>query len=421
VESGELFELSDRREVDILFLVDKSPTMEDEQASLAQNFPRFIEVLENIEGGLPDIHLGVITQDIGAGGYTVGGTCSGEGDGGRLQNTARIPGCRPPSGAFIRDVARPDGTRDRNYAGTLAETFACIAQVGPRGCGFEQHLLSLKMALDGSVAHNAGFLRKDAHLAVVILSDEDDCSASDPRTVFDPTPRTAMDPLGTVSDWRCAEFGWVCDGQTPARGAAGYGACQPNPRSPYLHHPDVFVDFVRGLKADPGRILVATIMGPSTPVRMALTRDGDPEVQPSCQRGPQNAEPMPRIEYFADRVSDQSTFVSICEPDLSGGLVQIAEALRGIIGVTTCLSARPADTDPKAPGLQAECSVTEITGTGPGGRSTPLPRCSLEGDRPCWKIADDSACSASGLTVDIERGGAEAPAEGRLSVKCLTR
>lgn len=404
-----------RKEVDILFLVDKSPTMADEQASLARNFPLFIEKLESIKGGLPDLHLGVITQDVGAGNYTVGMTCQGAGDGGRLQNTPRIPGCRPPDGFFISDIAGPDG-RERNYAGSLAETFACIAQVGPNGCGFEQHLESLRLALSGSVPENAGFLRKDAYLAVVILSDEDDCSASDPLRVFDPTSMSVMDPLGTVSDWRCAEFGWLCDGRPPARAAATYASCEPNPRSPYLHHPDAFVDFVRGLKSDPAKILVATIMGPSGPVRVALDRFGAPEVQPSCERGAQSAEPMPRLAYFAQKVSGQNTFVSICEPELAGGLVQIAEALARIVG-DACLDAVPVDSDTRRDGLQADCAVTE---TVPGLPPAALPRCPTTGGKPCWTLVEDPMCTASGLRVQIDRAGAPEPGNGQLSVKCLT-
>ena len=190
--------ISQNRDIDLLFMVDKSPTMADEQASLAANFPRFINVLQNIPGGLPNVHIGVITQDIGAGGFSTGGTCTGAGDAGRLQAAPRVAGCTPPSGAFISDVAGSEGTRQTNYAGTLADTFACIAQVGPDGCGFEQHLESLKRALDGSVPENAGFLRKDAYLGIIILSDEDDCSAFDgervqsDKRVADRSPRPAV-------------------------------------------------------------------------------------------------------------------------------------------------------------------------------------------------------------------------------------
>src|SRR5215470_5274686 len=53
------------RDVDILFLIDDSPSMGDKQTNLANNFPRFIDVLGSIPGGLPNVHIGVVTSDIG--------------------------------------------------------------------------------------------------------------------------------------------------------------------------------------------------------------------------------------------------------------------------------------------------------------------------------------------------------------------
>src|SRR5437870_1742856 len=47
------------RNLDILFVVDNSGSMAAEQQQLTANFPQFINVLQQIEGGLPDIHLGV--------------------------------------------------------------------------------------------------------------------------------------------------------------------------------------------------------------------------------------------------------------------------------------------------------------------------------------------------------------------------
>src|SRR5690606_2441704 len=42
------------RNIDILFVIDDSVSMADKQANLAANFPNFINVLDTIEGGLPD-------------------------------------------------------------------------------------------------------------------------------------------------------------------------------------------------------------------------------------------------------------------------------------------------------------------------------------------------------------------------------
>ena len=48
-----------------------------------------------------------------------------------------------------------------------------------RGCGFEHQLASVRAALDPALPPtNVGFLRADAFLAVVLVTNEDDCSAS---------------------------------------------------------------------------------------------------------------------------------------------------------------------------------------------------------------------------------------------------
>jgi len=186
------------RQVDILFVVDNSTSMDDEQASLTTNFPKFINRLTTVQGGLPDVHLGVISSDVGIGPTFVQAQCKPGGDHGDLQNTPRPlgSGCPVPNNGarFISDVAAPGsdgGTRIQNYNGGIAalpDVFKCIAQLGTLGCGFEHHLESMKEALDGTNTGNAGFLRDDAYLAVIILADEDDCSDKDP-SLFDPNPQ----------------------------------------------------------------------------------------------------------------------------------------------------------------------------------------------------------------------------------------
>jgi hypothetical protein len=176
-------------ELDLLFVIDNSGTMREEQLWLAQNSSRFLSVFESLEGGVPSLHVGVVSTDLGAEPYNVP-NCAGNGDNGVLQSAPQGD-CAGPEGAFIQDIINPDGTRTRNYTGTLSETFACISQLGVNGCGFEQQLESMRRALDG---RNEGFLRPDASLGVIFLTDEDDCSAFD-TAMYDP-----LDPaLGPLS------------------------------------------------------------------------------------------------------------------------------------------------------------------------------------------------------------------------------
>jgi hypothetical protein len=169
------------RDIDVLWVIDDSPGMLDVQTNLKNNFPNFINVLNTLEGGLPNLHLGVVSSDVGTQGSqdaspgpAIGsgpGSCSGVGKGGNLLTS----GTPVVYGSFISDTRNTDGTRNKNYTGTLENAFSAIASVGASGCGFEQPLAAARRALSNNPA-NAGFLRPSAHLAVLFLTDEDDCS-----------------------------------------------------------------------------------------------------------------------------------------------------------------------------------------------------------------------------------------------------
>src|SRR3569833_3490296 len=45
------------RDLDLLFLIDNSPSMADKQANLADNYTKILQVLESIPGGLPNVHI----------------------------------------------------------------------------------------------------------------------------------------------------------------------------------------------------------------------------------------------------------------------------------------------------------------------------------------------------------------------------
>jgi hypothetical protein len=63
----------------------------------------------------------------------------------------------------------------------LEDVFSCLATaVGVAGCGEEHQLQAVRVALNPQSFNqqNVGFLRADAYLAIVLITDEDDCSAS---------------------------------------------------------------------------------------------------------------------------------------------------------------------------------------------------------------------------------------------------
>jgi hypothetical protein len=64
-------------------MIDNSRSMAEEQRTLRENFPLFMRELVAAAGGLPDLHLAVISSDVGAGGITVD-SCHPEGERGRF-------------------------------------------------------------------------------------------------------------------------------------------------------------------------------------------------------------------------------------------------------------------------------------------------------------------------------------------------
>src|SRR5262249_2835532 len=65
-----LFQQVINRDIDIVFMVDNSLSMKPLQTKLAANFPSFMNELKMLPGGLPNVHIGVISSSMGAGPYS---------------------------------------------------------------------------------------------------------------------------------------------------------------------------------------------------------------------------------------------------------------------------------------------------------------------------------------------------------------
>lgn len=399
------------RDLDILFVIDDSGSMGEEQISLATNFGRFVAVLESIEGGLPNLHLGVVSTNVGAGPYAISG-CSGNGDDGMLQATPSSA-CEGPADAFIEDIAVPGG-RQRNYTGSLTETFGCIAKLGVDGCGFEQPLESMKRALDG---RNPGFLRPDAYLLVVIISDEDDCSAADP-SLFDP----ANGALGPLSSFRCFEEGVECDPDAP-RTPGPKNSCEPRTGSAYTAELQPYVDFLKTLKEDPSQVMVAGVFGDPSQVGVDLI-EGEPNLGASCSSSVGEAAPPVRLAHFLQQFPQRNTQTSICNEDLSEALSLIAEQVTVLIG--NCVDGE-LDQDPVTAGVQFDCQVSDVRFPGTDRQEEQiLPECTQvpppPGEQPCWYLepaAAECPTTPTQLALRVERGGITVPVGTHLVARCL--
>ena len=99
--------LASNRNVDLLFLVDDSSSMRLSQDNLRRNFPVLMQALKNQPGGLPNVHIGVISSDMGAGDGSVAGCDTTGGKNGIFQYTARGT-CTStgllPGATYISDV-----------------------------------------------------------------------------------------------------------------------------------------------------------------------------------------------------------------------------------------------------------------------------------------------------------------------------
>ena len=420
------------RNIDILFLIDDSGSMADKQNNLATNFPNFINVLNTIQGGLPDVHIGVASSDMGTKGLdgapgpgvgTVGqGGCANAGDDGKLQTSGAAV-----TGVFISDVKNtmpPPNDRTRNYTPAtpagLIQVFSQMARVGATGCGFEQHLHSMQRTLQNTTA-NPGFLRPDAFLAVIFIADEDDCSLQNASLL------AAGDtgPLGPQQSFRCTRFGVTCavgGATTDQMNTVGAkDQCAPNDQSQYLAKVSAFVTNLKTLKTDPSKVIVAGIMGVTEPFAVELRSingQNQPSLAHSCTynspTGPQVADPPIRLKFFLDQFPNRSTFTTICQPDLSGGLQQIAQLLKTALG-NPCIEGKLK--------MPIDCSVSDVTNyLKPNQTEVVLPQCDASAsNKPCWRITTDATkCPENDhFVLDVQRAQAPPP-DTHMIAYCVT-
>jgi hypothetical protein len=130
--------------VDVLFVVDNSGSMFNDQQQLANNFANFIDEA-GVGGGLVDFHIGVTSTDV----------LSPDALEGRLVS--------------------PPAVLDGNTPG-LEATFADHVALGTDGAGLELGLEAMRLALSepNLSGANAGFHRAEAALSVIVVTDEDD-------------------------------------------------------------------------------------------------------------------------------------------------------------------------------------------------------------------------------------------------------
>ena len=273
-------------EVDVLFVIDDSPGMGPPQQDLLAAVPALISELDNAG---TDYRLGVVSTDVSIGTFDIT-NCNNLG--GVLQNTAHGP-CEAPPDPWITatNVADP------------AASFACIADLGEAGCGFEQPLEAVQRALSASV--NPDFIRPDAHLMIVLLTTEDDCSAQD-MDLFDQNATQ----FGDFTSYRCFGYGIECDGAGP-----NYTNCRTKPIADggVLHPISRYVSQLEGLKGDLSEVTLVAIAGPRAPVQTGTNPQSQDFLLPSCVVSGVEAQPGVRLGELLDATLGH--FFSICNVD----------------------------------------------------------------------------------------------------------
>jgi hypothetical protein len=434
---------SQNHKLDLLFMVDDSSSMKPLQAKMTARLPDFMQRLKSLPGGLPDIHVAVVSSSLGAGAFgDVPGCGTGApgDDGGSFQHKA---GCGLNAGEnYIK--ASQDATTN-NFTGNIEDVFSCIALLGDGGCGFEHQFESTRQALiratDPNDANNGGFLRADAFLGIVMLTNEDDCSVPANSELFNTSVSSLSDqpPLGGLWSYRCNEFGHKCTQPLPHT-AAGLPmtltGCVSKENTDGLYHLTPvaeFAAFLNQLKA-PDKPFLAIIGGPyddaTNPYvvkpRVAQLATGGTEMQPeighSCmQAAGEYADPGVRELALVNAMG--GVFLPICANDFQPALTQIADTLGKKLGVQ-CVNGMVTN---KADG-SPDCDVilrTTLTAT--TFHDDPVANCSAAGpgavDKPCWQWGADTdgKCPAGHvLQLCYGAGCAAAPMSGNATNAILS-
>lgn len=390
------------RDLDILYVFDNSLDR-GTYDRMASQLDVLQSQLAGVDGQLPNLHVGVVTTDLGTRGRLDAiagppvGNCSGDGDAGKL--VAFDAGI--PAGGFLEDLRGPDGTRVRNFAsGNLTLEIGRLTNPEPgtanTGCEFEQPLEAMRRALEPST--NPGFIRPGAMLSVVFLTTEDDCSLAR-GAMLDPFDAS----LGPPFSFRCTEQGVICDPDDPRRPGTHTG-CRPREGSPFMINVSDYRTFLSQFKPDPRDVVVSAVAGPRTSFEV---RDiGLPVLAPSCQGAGGSATPAVRIGALVDAFG--GAIVDACNQ--GAAYQQIAAPI--VNRQRSCFAnLRRTDGD--------DCAVVEVV----GGVETALPRCADGNRPPCWSLYTDAAACPGGdnVGIAIDRGATTAPASSRIQATCFAR
>ena len=448
--------------LDLLFVIENGSSTTSMQQKLVAQLPAFIQVLQSLPNGLPNLHIAFVSTDMGAPGDSTSQLgCTTYGDDGQFHAEPRgscVSTTLADGATFLSDV---DG--QKNFTDPIEKVLQCIALLGSSGCGFSHPLAAVDRALGAGdqapPAANDGFLRPDAYLGVVFLTNEDDCSAPPDTTLYSLNggPQSIANPLGPIAKYRCNRFGHLCQdpsGQTvmPPLSSPGTGgsppilnltSCTSNDTSSGMLTPvSTFIQHVRALKPDPdNQILIGVIAPPPDPYAVKWVAPSAPppgtagevwpQVMESCgPRGGDNVNPSAtqtttdgtsgdpgvRLTQFARGFSNY-VLASLCAPSYAQVVTAIATKLGALIH-GPCVSGNIQVSSSGQPACTVTNHLVDATGKT---TDVAVQNCILNGGQaPCWTLVNDpTKCPSGGTTLQLMTDpAAQSAAMFTTTVKC---
>ena len=309
------------QDVDILFVIDNSRSMVGEQLALAASFRAFTDVLDEKFGedryriavvttGMESLDCGPCPPD-----ETIYSCINDTGENGRFQDRL---------GHNVGTIDNPhfEFVTDQSCRVITSANLDCfydevddqgVVFVGTRGCGYEKGLAPVRAALSQPLidSWNANFLRDNATLAVVVVTDEEDCGE-----------------VGDITEQIMGISGKAC--YYAAKGVAPDGSLSdPVEGRPYELTPvRDYYDFLVDLKGGRASLVkFAAIVGtdPEGPEATEIEYESDAPTAdslpacftPDCTGEYCEAKPGTRYLELVELFGDNGFSGTICQPDFS--------------------------------------------------------------------------------------------------------
>jgi hypothetical protein len=270
--------------VDLLLMIDNSSSMAEEQAMLATSMYSLVSALTSplptaAYGAVDELRIAVITSNMGFSSNSqnndaywpidVPANCQGFGDNGLFQGIAAtaveiandtvpcdetaaqcpdgwtcagidgdtgVGTCHTDAATGVECPSMADPWTETTVAepnDTLEAQAACLTQQGTDGCGWEQQLSSVYAALENG--EQLPFIYDTHLLAVLVVTDEDDCSMQDGEAMFGEEE---------VADQAAKKVNLAC-GEHPE----------------HLFTPDYFYEWLLDIKGNPNRVVFSAVTG----------------------------------------------------------------------------------------------------------------------------------------------------------------